>query len=222
MNNKYKPLNIYFKGKIRDNYQVHVFDDSFRFIVKDKQNKLVSVYNKYSTNGMAILSASRAENTPEQNKLLSKQLQADIRAKNLGYVSTLGGFVENKDADNEAVVTELSFIVPYNAAVISKEDFFDFVLDMCKKYNQDSVLLQVPWFNNGQPTYLNKNGAIDMSFSNKRIVKPGESEYFTQIKGTNKAFEFTDSTSKRKIYFGKHVPGSLADAYIIRHNKEYR
>ena len=213
-------LPLYSTGMIRDTYRVNVFDNSFRFMVADKQNKILSVYGKYEKNGMIILSASRNENSPEENKKAAIELQKDIRSKNLGYVSTLGGF-EEKDLDTglPVKVTELSFIVPYNAAVISQEDFFDFAVEMCKKYNQDSVLIQVPWYNDGIPTYIDKNGNDDFKLDpNKHLADPEKDTYYTKIKGTNRSFKFGDS--KKKIYFGIHVPGSLADAYRIKMSGE--
>ena len=214
-------LPVYFTGMIRDSYRVNVFDDSFRFIVADKQNKIISVYGKYSQNGMMILSTSRNEKSPEENKKAAKELQQDIRAKNLGYVSTLGGYEEeDKTTGLPVKVTELSFIVPYNPNVISQEDFFEFAVDMCKKYNQDSVLIQVPWYNDGKPTYINKNGGdADFQVSpDKHLADPDKDTYYTQIKGTNRAFKFGDN--KKKIYFGIHVPSSLADAYHIKYSGE--
>lgn len=213
-------LPIYFKGKIRDMERIHVFEDSFRFIIKDKQNKLVSVYGKYEKNGMLILSASRGELSVEENKKRANELQKDIRSKNLGYVATLGGFIENEGSADEVKVTELSFIVPYNPSVISKEDFFEFGIEMCKKYNQDSVLIQVPWYNDGKPTYVDKNG-VDTDFQvdpTRHVADPDKDIYYTQIKGTNKAFKFGDSN--KKIYFGIHTAGSLFDAYSIKAAKE--
>ena len=213
-------LPLYSTGMIRDTYRVNVFDNSFRFMVADKQNKILSVYGKYEKNGMIILSASRNENSPEENKKAAIELQKDIRSKNLGYVSTLGGF-EEKDLNTglPVKVTELSFIVPYNAAVISQEDFFDFAVEMCKKYNQDSVLIQVPWYNDGIPTYIDKNGNDDFKLDpNKHLADPEKDTYYTKIKGTNRSFKFGDS--KKKIYFGIHVPGSLADAYRIKMSGE--
>ena len=109
------------------------------------------------------------------------ELQKDIRAKNLGYVSTLGGFEEeDKDTGLPVKVTELSFIVPYNPNVISQEDFFEFAVDMCKKYNQDSVLFK---YCNGTVGCFDKNGKFDIISSNFKVNKL--SEYMTEVKKRN-------------------------------------
>ena len=41
---------------------------------------------------------------------------------------------------------------------------------------------------------------------NKHLADPEKDTYYTKIKGTNRSFKYGDS--KKKIYYGIHVPAS--------------
>ena len=79
------------------------------------------------------------------NKKKTEELANDIRNAGLGYVRVLGGYIENKGTDAEVDVTEESFFVPITKGY-DKQDFFDLAIELCKKYNQDSVLISMPGF----------------------------------------------------------------------------
>ena len=92
----------------------------------------------------AIISASRNENTPEQNKELTKQLMKEV-AK-YGFVKLQGGYIENSNGE-DVVVTEKSVMV----RGIPKEE----ALALGKKYNQDSIL----WKDSDGMRYINRDGS---------------------------------------------------------------
>lgn len=92
----------------------------------------------------AIISASRNENTPEQNKELTKRLMKDV-AK-YGFVKLQGGYIENSNGEDIAV-TEKSVMV----RGIPKEE----ALALGKKYNQEEIL----WKDSDGMRYLTSDGA---------------------------------------------------------------
>jgi hypothetical protein len=88
-----------------------------------------------------MVTAFRSLNTPKQNRQLNKKLEAQIRAKGLGFFKVEGYWRECQDSDvNYADCpeeklkdsVETTFFVPN----ISMKDVHNFG----KKYNQDSVL----------------------------------------------------------------------------------
>jgi hypothetical protein len=92
-----------------------------------------------------IATAYRSANTPKENRALNKQLEADIRAKGLGFFKVEGHWREcqnnevpyNKCPEDQLVdATEDTFFIP-NA---SKE----FMKSIVKKYDQDSVIYGGP------------------------------------------------------------------------------
>ena len=87
-----------------------------------------------------MVTAFRSLNTPKQNRQLNKKLEAQIRAKGLGFFKVEGYWRECQDSDvNYADCpqeklkdsVETTFFVPN----ISMKDIHNFG----KKYNQDSV-----------------------------------------------------------------------------------
>lgn len=209
-------------------------DEEYRFRVKDNNNKLYSVANRYMDNGMFIISAFRdeTERTPEENLKMHEKLCQEIRDNDLGFVSTLGGFIENKGTPDEANVDEISLIVPYRKDVISEEDFVKLAVDLCREFNQDSVLVCVPWMFDGKPTYLTKSFDVDGQFKKEFSLTNEEDIYYTKIKRRakgNNPNSFTlremDSISREEVekrYIGNRVPKSFQQAVkLSKYNGNY-
>lgn len=165
-------------------------------------------------NGCCFISASRGENSDEENARATDELAHDIRNLGLGYISVLGGYIENKGMDNETEVTERSFIVP-QPNDISDIEFFDQMIDLCRKYNQDSVLLSMPGFCDFG--YYNQSGELDFSPGDKLLFTDDKiGEYFSELtKGSrrNKKFAFTEWLAVRRA-------GSVPDRVWMQQNKE--
>lgn len=111
-----------------------------------------------------------------ENKKRSKQLEADIRKLGYGYISVVGGYVE----EGNGTVVEKSYLVPH---ITKKEAIY-----LCKKYNQDAVLFK----DEDGVRYLNKNGGVEMRFSNKlSLSKKDVEKYFSRLyKGSQSWIKF--------------------------------
>ena len=66
----------------------------------------------HTKTGFFIVSASRPQFSPEQNKERSEQLKAKIRSYGLAYVSMAGGYTELEGALAGQSTEESSFLVP--------------------------------------------------------------------------------------------------------------
>lgn len=152
------------------------------------------------------------------NKERVKEIINDIKKSGFSYTPTYGGFIENLGDENETVVYERSFIV-YNkdrsGHNLNFDDLFNFGLEMCKKYNQDSFLVQAPGDN---PKYVKQDGTVDFEFSGGKVFNDVSQEYFTDLhKNTHKKgdissrkptrFSFTEAyvNPKPQCYSERHV-----------------
>ena len=106
------------------------------------ESSLSRVVSKSKKGGTAILSGSRADKSPKENKARAKQLDKDIRGKVLGGATKATGRYTEKDDETgkETKVKERSHIV--SSGKKGKRKFKKAIKSLGKKYGQDSVLIQ--------------------------------------------------------------------------------
>ena len=140
----------------------------------------------------AFITAYRSEYTHDENQRRNKKLAKDIKDSGLQYMKCQGGFIENKGTPDETDVTEDTFIV-FNTRY-TDEDFKKLAINLCGKYNQDSVLITTPKFDKTQNTddhtrkalnvsgtYYTKDGSVDMEFND--VTLSDIDMYFTKVFG---------------------------------------
>ena len=215
------------------------------FILKDASPNRLLYHNE---NGMMIISAMTAplpvgisfvEMTPEQQAQVkeavkqTEELKKDIRTEGLGYIPALGGYPYHEDGREEMYdANEFSLIVPRNPKVMDEEEFVDFAIELCKKYNQQAVLLSgISFIENGQARYVRPGDLSkyeidpDEDFQFNKVKKvnfdPEKNPYYTRFKGSgNTAFVYTkdsqtviyDDRSMNYLsrYFANHHPHGWA------------
>lgn len=154
-----------------------------------------SLIDRHTADGYVIISPCRGgadfgldPNDPTQKEKLAyinnqrvKELVGILKQADFSYTPTYGGFIENQGTPNEENVYERSFVV-YNhhkdGSVGDFEELRQFALDMAKKYNQDSVLIQEP---NGKPQYVKQDGEVDFGFDGDVAFNDLSQEYFTDL-----------------------------------------
>lgn len=172
-------------------------------------NRAVSHMNKEQCGFITAFREYRSDGeklSTNEKRRRNKQLEADIRASGLTFIKASGGFIENKDTDDEVRVSEDTFCVINNR--FAPRDFIKLMVSWCKKYEQDAVLITTPMparSKNGQPLvdkpiniigeYYDKNGNVDMKFDNA-TVQDAE-EYFTNIHGKDFVLSSTEMTETR-------------------------
>lgn len=197
---------------------INVSEESLSFL-KDREG-LVSanetsydkLLNYHIKNGFCILTAFRSENTLSQNRALNKKLKDDLKAKNLGFITVVGGYretitkdnlnwddadpIKGKDDVRLFSSTESSLLVPnYNTKTKEPFDDFkelsDYIISLGTKYDQDAVLIAPP---NGKAYYVittdreglsegSKVGSIDMQFDSMGLAGIADA-YFTSLTKT--------------------------------------
>lgn len=151
-----------------------------RPLIMEKIN-LNRIITKHGDNGVINISACRSNLPPAVNDERTKSLLDDIRQSGFTYMPTYGGY-RNTDVGEEADY-EPSFIVfnyDRQGQPISWEALRNFGLEMCRKYNQDSVLLKAP----GQdPIYADANGnRVNDRQTDKVFKNDPEQPFFTSLK----------------------------------------
>lgn len=138
------------------------------------------VIGKHGDNGAIGISAWRSDMPQDRNEEMTRNLIQDINHFGYSYLPVYGGY---KGSDNIQDIYEPSFIVfnyLTNGEVGDFEALRQFGIDMCKKYNQDSVLIKAP---NEAPIYVGKDGLkANSSESNKVFKNDLIQPYFTSLK----------------------------------------
>lgn len=178
-----------------------------------------SLIDRHSADGYVIISPCRGggdfgldPNDPRQREMLAdinhkrvKEFVDILKRTDFSYTPTYGGFIENQGTPNEENVYERSFVV-YNhhkdGSVGDFNELYQFALDMARKYNQDSVLIQAP---NGKPQYVKQNGEVDFGFDGDIAFNDLSQEYFTDLhKNTHKTMG-DDSSPTRFSFLESYI-----------------
>lgn len=171
--------------------------------------------NKHINNGCFMISACRGNKSEKENKVNTESLAKDLRFEGLGFIRVLGGYVETTSNGGKREVVEESFFVP-QPKDFPDEDFFNIAIKLCKKYEQDSVLISMPDYI--EFGYYDKNGNFDFSPGNKLVFNDNSiGDYFSAlVKGTkrNTKWAFTNE------WLAIRHPSSVMQATIMSQNGE--
>lgn len=151
---------------------------------------------KHYDSAFVIVSASRPENTAQENNQLTKELFLKLKNNPYSYIPIFGQFITNKGSVNEQHVYEKSFLIlNYNkkGEELPFQDLKNFALKICSEYNQDFVLLKSP---NGQPQFIAKDGDVGKEYSGDIKINDLTQDYFTSFVKTRNVDK--DSQDKRK------------------------
>lgn len=185
---------------IKNPRQYKTIYNDYCFEINDSRNKLSRILQNFE-NGAAIISASRNENSLEDNAKFTKELEMDLKAKGLGYRPAIGGFIETQESGEQVPVEdEISFLVPYNPNRFSEKEFLTTMMELGKKYNQESILIGgFKELNNGNPVFLNTSsdyGKVDLAFEKEPEFNAKTNPYYTRlIKGNTPKFSFNSKDS---------------------------
>lgn len=180
-----------------------------------------SMLDRHTKDGYVIISPCRGgadfgldpANNPQDKEKLNqinnqriKELVSILKQSDFSYTPTYGGFIENLGQDNEENVYERSFVV-YNhhkdGSVGDFNELYQFALDMAKKFNQDSVLVQAP---NKNPEYVKQDGEVDFGFDGDVSFNDLSQEYFTDLhKNTHKSGDISNRKPTRFSFLESYV-----------------
>lgn len=114
-------------------------------------NKLKRLENYHAKNGYIIVSASRGENSEEENNKNKNLLKKELGRTGFSFKEVKGYY---KEFNMENPSLEKSFIV-YAGNKEKAKELYNFAIRCCKVFGQDSVLIANP---NETPQYFSKDG----------------------------------------------------------------
>lgn len=162
------------------------------------ESSIDRIINKHGKEGMAIISANRPENDNRTNNENTRSLIRDIKSTKRSYIPVYGGY---KGTDGKVDNFEPSFIVTnYDRNGVKQDinELFNFAIEMCGKYGQDSALFKYP---DKTPNYYDKNGVkINKSSSNYIVRDDLTQQYFTSLIKTKNIDNKNPERSKRFTY----------------------
>ena len=196
-----------------------------RPILNEKLNTS-RILARHGKTGFAILSANRSDRDDDYNKSVTARLLEDIQSKGYRYIPVYGGYVGSDGVEDDY---EPSFIVfPYRAGhgVVSSsepeledfQDFEDYMLSLCGKYLQDSILIVRP----GQPPhYFDKSGnRVSSKSSSKLVVNDPGQAFFTSYKPKSEVDKERDlEVARLRRRYRKERPDMTFDEFLRKELK---
>ena len=92
-----------------------------------------------SNEEICLISACRGERTHKENENATRSLANALKSLGYSFIQVNGGYTENKGLPTEQDVLESSFFVINNG---NKETFDQDMFWLCKKYDQEAILLR--------------------------------------------------------------------------------
>lgn len=206
MDYKIEKINNVYSVIDHKSYKCVYLDDDNTYMINDGSSEFSRLMTYYK-NGFAIISASRNENSESYNKKYTEELEKYVAGIGLGYRKMLGGFPEEKKDGSTVQVEEISIAFPYDKNRMSEQDFFNIAINLCDKFEQESVLICLPTLTNGYPTYFDRSGNKVMEFKNVRLSVPSDQFYSKPNKAPKFTFDSIDYLNQK--YFGKQMPTTV-------------
>lgn len=138
------------------------------------------VLQKHGKNGMINISANRSDMPSERNDEQTKALISDLRKSGYSFLPTYGGYRAKNGVEDDYEPSFVVFNYTEDGQPRDFEELRQFGLNLCGKYDQDSVLIKAP----GQaPIWVDRNGnKVNSRESNKYWKNDPKQEYFTSFK----------------------------------------
>ena len=166
------------------------------YTIKESGANLSRLLYHLNTNDVAFITAYRSNLSTKENIQRNKQLALDIHNIGLSYIKVTGGYFEDQAT---TPTEEATFAVIHKPeSKESQDEFFNEMLGLCKKYNQDAILISMA-NRTDIPTasYASDSSIVYGPFT--KLTQSGVEEFFTQIHGHKFKFEsFTESEEGNK------------------------
>lgn len=163
-----------------------------------KEETVRRILDKHGKEGFVVISANRTGIPPMENNQNTRNLIQNIRLTGRSYLPVYGGY---KGEDGVVDNFEPSFVVfnyDRQGNKLSFDELEKFAIEMCGKYNQDSVLVVRP---GDKAMYVRKDGSIsNIEGDEKPILNDPTQEYFTSLIKTQKMDKKNPERSKRWTY----------------------
>lgn len=138
------------------------------------------VLQKHGDNGMINISANRSDMPQERNDAQTKALISDLQKSGYSFLPTYGGYRGTNGVEDDYEPSFVVFNYGTNGQPRNFDELKEFALQLCGKYDQDSVLVKAP---NQAAIYLDRNGnKVNSRESEKTWKNDPKQEFFTSFK----------------------------------------
>ena len=183
------------------------------YTVKEAGANMSRLINHLENNDVAFITSFRHNLSKSENLKRNKELALDIHNMGLGYIRVKGGYLEepeNKGQEPKTVIEDSYAIIHRPTDSKSQDEFFNEMLGLCGKYDQDSVLICLLNRSDKPKASYNSEGNIVYGPFTKLTFEDVE-EFFTQLHGYKFKLESIteseegirpDSFSNAMAYYG--------------------
>ncbi len=136
---------------------------------------------KHYDSAFVIVSASRPENTAQENNQLTKELLLKLKNNPYSYIPIFGQFITNKGSVNEQLFYETSFLIlnfNKDKEELPFEGLKTLGLEICSEFSQKTILVKSP---DGNPKTLTRNGEVDIEFSGSLVINDLTQAYLKSL-----------------------------------------
>lgn len=136
---------------------------------------------KHYDSAFVIVSASRPENTAQENNQLTKELLLKLKNNPYSYIPIFGQFITNKGSVNEQLFYETSFLIlnfNKDKEELPFEGLKTLGLEICSEFSQTTILVKSP---DGNPKTLTRNGEVDIEFSGSLVINDLTQAYLKSL-----------------------------------------
>jgi hypothetical protein len=172
----------------------------FSMINESGLSRLFSgIYSGGIKKDFCVMSAFRKNYTLKQNRIRNKQIYVELSKYKMGGYPLIGHWKEAPDdMDWETTPDELKTPVTeesiwfYRADTISLENFEEICFTLCKKFNQDSVIVGISSDESKQGIYyFKKDGSRSLAFNSVKIRPEELGDAYSIMRGNpNNPFVF--------------------------------
>ena len=110
-----------------------------------------------------------------RNKKAEEGLKSDIKARGLSYTPVYGGYHGIDSVQDDLEPSYIVYAKDRNGNDVEWPDLYDFAIEMCRKYKQESVYVQAP---GDAPVYVDCDGNRVSSTSTKDFKFNRDDEMF--------------------------------------------
>lgn len=183
------------------------------YTVKEAGANIFRLLNHLENNDVAFITPFRHGLTKIENINRNKELSLDLHNMGLGYIRVKGSYLEepeNDEVEAKTVIEDSYVVIHKPTSKESQDEFFDEMLGLCGKYDQDAVLISLLNREDIPKASYNSKGEIVYGPFNK-LTFNGVEEFFTQLHGYKFKMESCteseegikpDSFSNAMAYYG--------------------
>lgn len=169
---------------------------------------------KHYDSTFVIVSASRPENTAQENNQLTKELLLKLKNIPYSYIPIFGQFITNKGSVNEQLFYETSFLIlnfNKDKEELPFEGLKTLGLEICSEFSQTTILVKSP---DGNPKTLTRNGEVDIEFSGSLVINDLTQAYLKSlIKARDTPKTNQSSFTLQRVYINP-PPATYSERHI--------